>query len=61
MLLNLPLSRSKLDRAAHLRADQSALDELWQRAGIIEMLGDRFLTEGDSLKYLAPAEARGER
>ena len=61
MLLNLPLSRSKLDRAAHLRADESALDELWQRAGIIEMLGDRFLTEGDSLKYLAPSEARGER
>lgn len=61
MLLNLPLSRTKLDRAAHLRADKSALDELWQRGRIIEMLGDRFLTEGDELKYLAPQEAKGER
>lgn len=61
MLLNLPLSRTKLDRAAHLRADQTALNELWQNAGIIEMLGDRFLTEGQSLKFLAPSQAKGER
>ena len=61
MLLNLPLSRSKLDRAAHLRSDQSALDELWNKAAIIEMLGDRFLTDESGLRYLSPQSATGER
>lgn len=61
MLLNLPLSRSKLDRAAHLRSNQSALDELWNKAAIIEMLGDRFLTDESGLRYLSPQSAIGER
>ena len=61
MLLNLPLSRSKLDRAAHLRADQAKLDELWQRARIIKMLGDRFLIAGKSLKYIEPSESETTR
>lgn len=60
MLLNLPLSRSELDRAAHLRTDSSKLDEMWQRAKIIDLLGDRFRTEGNSLSYLS-SEAEGER
>lgn len=61
MLLNLPLSRSKLDRAAHLRSDQKALDELWSAATIIEMLGDRFLTDEHGLRYVTPQAATGER
>ena len=40
--LDLALSRSKLDRAAHLRLDQSALDEMWDRAEIAQISGDRF-------------------
>lgn len=60
MLLNLPLSRSELDRAAHLRSDQSKLDELWQRAKIIDLLGDRFRIEGNSLAYISSG-AEGER
>lgn len=60
MLLNLPLSRSELDRAAHLRSDQAKLDEMWQRAKIIELLGDRFRIEGNSLAYLSSA-TEGER
>jgi len=51
MLLDLPLSRSELDRAAHLRSDQSALATLWQSARIIEMLGDRFKCNENSLHY----------
>ncbi|MFM8854745.1 MAG: NAD(+) diphosphatase, partial [Actinomycetota bacterium] len=49
--LTLPLSRSELDRAAHLRGDQAALDEMWQRAKIIELLGDRFRCAGGSLEF----------
>ena len=60
MLLNLPLSRSELDRAAHLRSNQSKLDELWQRAKIIDLLGDRFRIEGNSLAYISSG-AEGER
>lgn len=61
MLLNLPLSRSKLDRAAHLRADQSQIDLLWKRAKIIEMLADRFHVTGKELTFVAPDEVEGER
>lgn len=61
MLLNLPLSRSKLDRAAHLRSDKVGLDELWQRAAIIEMLGDRFRTTENALEYVSADSAQGER
>jgi len=40
--LDLALSRSKLDRAAHLRTDQSALDQMWEKAEIAQISGDRF-------------------
>ena len=60
MLLELPLSRTKLDRSAHLRSDAAALDELWSRAKIIELIGDRFLTSGNSLSYVA-SSTPGER
>ena len=60
MLLDLPLSRTELDRAAHLRGNQSALDEMWNRAKIIELLGDRFLTSGKSLTFVG-ADTEGER
>ncbi|MEY3378552.1 MAG: hypothetical protein RLZZ125_129, partial [Actinomycetota bacterium] len=51
--LLLPLSRSELDRAAHLRGDDSALNEMWQRGKIIELLGDRFRCAGNSLEFLS--------
>lgn len=56
MLLNLPLSRSELDRAAHLRADQGELDRLWERARVIDLLGDRFRSEEGALVYLNATE-----
>lgn len=55
--LALPLSRSELDRAAHLRSDQSALDEMWQRARIIELLGDRFRCKETGLEFLSSSSA----
>jgi len=61
VLLNLPLSRSKLDRAAHLRADQAAIDELWSRAKVIEMLGDKFKVTSSGLNFQSSKDVEGER
>ena len=60
MLLNLPLSRSELDRAAHLRADSKALAEMWQQGKIIELVGDRFRIKDEGLAFVTP-EVSGER
>jgi NAD+ diphosphatase len=61
VLLNLPLSRSTLDRAAHLRADQAAIDELWKRAKVIEMLGDKFKVTTSGLNFQSSKDVEGER
>lgn len=64
MLLDLPLAKSELDRAAHLRSDGEAIEALWQRASIIELIGDRFRSDEKSLAYLSQEEANsgsGER
>ncbi|MEY3088755.1 MAG: hypothetical protein RLZZ208_23, partial [Actinomycetota bacterium] len=60
MLLNLPLSRSELDRAAHLRSDETALAEMWQRAKIIELIDDQFRTRDEALDYVSP-DVSGDR
>lgn len=60
MLLNLPLARTALDRAAHLRADEAALGELWERAKIIELCGDRFKCKAGRLDYVS-SQVHGER
>jgi NAD+ diphosphatase len=60
MFLDLPLSRTGLDRAAHLRSDESALAQMWQRAKIIELLGDRFRIHQGALAYANP-DIAGER
>lgn len=61
MLLNLPLSRYKLHRAAALRGDSVVLDELFARAKIISMLADRFECSGNSLAFISPKLAEGDR
>ena len=61
MLLNLPLSRSKLDRAAHLRSDSASLDELFSKAKIISMVADRFECSQSGLTFIPPELAKGER
>ncbi len=64
--LDLALSRSKLDRAAHLRLDKNALDKMWLRAEIAQISGDRFriLTDEDgrkiSLEFLNATQIKGE-
>ena len=61
MLLNLPLSRSRLDRAAHLRADSEGLEVLWRAAKVISIVGDKFKTTESGLAFIDPISAQGER
>ena len=56
--LSLPLSRSQLDRAAHLRSDESALDKLWESGKIINLLGDRFQVNGSHIALLTSTQAK---
>jgi len=58
-ILNLPLARSRVDRAEHLRKDPIALEALWERARIIHFDGEKFLTdpEAGSLRFLKNFEA----
>ena len=56
-ILNLPLARSRVDRAEHLRKDPIALEALWERATVIHFDGEKFLTSGASLKLLKSFEA----
>jgi len=58
-ILDLPLSRSTVDRAAHIRSDDSALEEAWQRAEIIHFNGTEFLTSERSLKILRANDIAG--
>ena len=51
-ILNLPLSRSTVDRAAHIRSDALALDAAWNAARIIHFNGSEFFTEGSALRFL---------
>ncbi len=45
-ILNLPLARSRVDRAEHLRKDPIALEALWERALVLHHDGEKFLTDG---------------
>jgi len=56
-ILNLPLARSRVDRAEHLRKDPIALEALWERAAVIHFDGEKFLTSGSALKMLKSYEA----
>jgi len=58
-ILNLPLSRSSVDRAAHIRSDASALESAWQSASIIHFNGSEFLTRGTGLALLKADQISG--
>ena len=58
-ILNLSLSRSTVDRAAHVRNDEAALEAEWQRAEVIHFNGTGFLIEGSSLALLKGESATG--
>ena len=58
-ILNLPLSRSTVDRAAHIRTDAVALESAWIQAKILHFNGAEFYTEGNSLKLLSADQISG--
>ena len=57
--LNLPLSKSAVDRAAHHRASETDLQDLWQRARIAHFNGEKFLTDEKGLVFLPPEKFHG--
>ena len=58
-ILDLPLSRSTVDRAAHIRNDVAAVEAAWHRAEIIHFDGVGFLTTGSSLRILRADQITG--
>jgi len=58
-ILNLPLARSRVDRAEHLRKDPIALEALWERARVIHFDGEKFLIDPatSALHFLKSFEA----
>ena len=58
-ILNLPLARSRVDRAEHLRKDPIALEALWERARVIHFDGEKFLIDPatSALRFLKSFEA----
>ena len=58
-ILNLPLSRSTVDRAAHLRTDEASLAKLWASGRILHFNGEAFLSDDQGLKYLSAADITG--
>jgi len=58
-ILNLPLSRSAVDRAAHLRADEAGLATLWGNGRILHFNGEAFLSDDQGLKYLTAQDVTG--
>ena len=58
-ILNLPLSRSSVDRAAHIRSDATALESAWQSASIIHFNGSEFFTHRTGLVLLKADQISG--
>ncbi len=58
-ILKLPLSRSVVDRAAHLRTDEASLAKLWASGRILHFNGEAFLSDDQGLKYLSAQEVTG--
>ena len=52
--LHLPLALSRVDRAAHLRVDDLALAQMWEKASIIHFNGEKFLTHEDGSLHFLP-------
>ena len=51
---------SKMDRAGHLRTNQTSLDQMWQRAKIIHVADARLAVEagGTKLRFLSASQVQ---
>jgi len=58
-ILKLPLSRSAVDRAAHVRMDEASLAKLWVNGRILHFNGEAFLSDDQGLKHLSAKDVTG--
>jgi NAD+ diphosphatase len=58
-ILKLPLSRSAVDRAGHVRMDEAGLAKLWANGRILHFNGEAFLSDDQGLKYLSAEDVTG--
>ena len=51
--IKLPLSMAEVDRAAHLRTDETYLKNAWKSGLVLQFNDEKFLTEDQQLKFTA--------
>ncbi len=54
--IKLPLSLAEVDRAAHLRLDESYLKAAWRNAQVLQFQDEKFLSDENQLKFVAGSE-----
>jgi len=57
--LQLPLARSAIDRAGHLRTDSAKMAELWSVARILHFSSGKFRTHESALEFLGTEQVDG--
>ena len=54
--IKLPLSLAEVDRAAHLRLDESYLKAAWKNAQVLQFQDEKFLSIENQVKFVAGSE-----
>ena len=54
--IKLPLSLAEVDRAAHLRLDESYLKAAWKNAQVLQFQDEKFLSNENQVKFVAGSE-----
>ncbi len=54
--IKLPLSLAEVDRAAHLRLDESYLKAAWKNAQVLQFQDEKFLSNQNQVKYVVGSE-----
>jgi NAD+ diphosphatase len=54
--IKLPLSMAEVDRAAHLRLDESYLKTAWQSAQVLQFQDEKFFTQDNQVKFVEGKE-----
>jgi NAD+ diphosphatase len=54
--IKLPLSLAEVDRAAHLRLDESYLKAAWKNAQVLQFQDEKFLINENQVKFVAGSE-----
>jgi len=54
--IKLPLSLAEVDRAAHLRLDESYLKAAWKNAQVLQFQDEKFLSNENQVKFVAGSD-----